>query len=65
MNQIPETIKSARIRKGYTQLQLAQIMGYASHRSVQQWESGRRPVPDNKKRELARLLGLTLDDLIP
>lgn len=65
MNPIAEKIRAARIRKSYTQADLAKLMGYSGRQSVQQWENGLRPVPDDKKRELALLLGLTVDDLIP
>lgn len=62
---IPQKIRDARIASGLTQKQLADALGYKSFQAVQRWELGQRPVPDEKKRELARLIGLTVDDLVP
>ena len=62
---IPQKIRDARNASGLTQKQLADALGYKSFQAVQRWELGQRPVPDEKKRELARLIGLTVDDLVP
>lgn len=65
---IPEKIKAARTAKGFTQQELGEKLGYegqSAQVAVRQWELNRRPVPMEKIRPLAALLGLTLDDLIP
>lgn len=68
MQDIPATIKAARIRCGYTQKELGAKIGYkgeSQERVIRYIESGRRPVPLEKIRALAAALNLTLDDLIP
>lgn len=65
---IPAKIKATRQAKGLTQQQLGEMLGYTGESArvaLQQWESGRRPVPLEKIRPLAAALNLTLDDLIP
>lgn len=62
---IPEIIKEARIKKGLTQAQVASALGYKNFQAYQRWELGARPVPNEKKRALANLLDLTVDDLVP
>ena len=65
---IPEKIKAARLASGLTQQQLGEAAGYAGDSaqvSVRRWEAGTRPVPTDKIRTVAKLLHLTLDDLIP
>ena len=63
-----EKIAAARKLAMMTQQQLGEAMGYtgrAAKVTVQEWEHDRRPVPIYKLRLLAKVLGLTLDDLIP
>ena len=65
---IPAVIKAARIRAGLTQLELGEKLGYeygTARVTVARWESGTRPVPDDRKRALVTALGLTFDDIIP
>lgn len=62
---IPAIIREARIAAGLTQEQVAEALGYKSRQAPQRWELGARPVPDEKKRALANLLGITVDDLVP
>ena len=65
---IPAIIKAARIKCGYTQQQLGEMLGYTGEYaqvSVRRWETGKTPVPLIKIRPLAAALNLTLDDLIP
>lgn len=65
---IPEKIKAARLASGLTQQQLGELCGYAGDSaqvSVRRWEAGTRPVPTERLRIVAKLLNLTLDDLIP
>ena len=65
---IPEKIKAARLASGLTQQQLGELCGYSKAsalRTVQRWEYGEKYVPHEKLRTVAKLLHLTLDDLIP
>lgn len=65
---ITETIKKARLDAGLTQQKLGELCGYtesSAMRTVQRWESGARFIPHEKLRIVARLLNLTLEDLIP
>ena len=65
---IPEKIKTARLMVGLTQQQLGEACGYEDKSAlvtVNRWESGTRPVPIEKLRTVAKLLNLTLDDLVP
>lgn len=68
MKDIPPIIKAARIRAGFTQQELGERIGYTGQTaqvSIRKWESGKAPVPMAKVRQLAAVLNLTLDDLIP
>ena len=61
---IPEKIKAARLASGLTQQQLASMCNVAV-RTVIRWEVGDRHVATEHLRIVAKLLHLTLDDLIP
>lgn len=66
--EIAERIKAARKAKGLTQLGLGEALGYegkTGEHFVSRWERNERPVPLDKIRPLANVLGLTIDDLIP
>lgn len=68
MKDIPPIIKAARIRQGFTQQELGERMGYSGESAgatMRKWETGKTPVPMVKIRQLAAVLNLTLDDLIP
>lgn len=65
---IAEKIKQARIDAGYTQQKFGELCGYegaSAQNTVQRWEYGTRPVPIEKLRIVAKILNLTLDDLVP
>lgn len=65
---IPEKIRAARIAANLTQKQLGEQAGYtgsAAQVTVGRWEIGARPVPVEKLRIVAKLLKLTIDDLVP
>ena len=65
---IPERIKQARLDAGLTQQKLGELCGYtgdSAQVTVRRWEAGSRPIPLEKLRTVARLLNLTLEDLIP
>jgi len=53
-------IKEARLKKGYTQLQMAQMIGVA-HLTYILWEKGvtKNPTPENKEK-LEKILGIKL-----
>lgn len=65
IKKIPSIIREARIASGLTMKQVSTSLECANYQVVQQWELGTRPVPDDKKRALAKLIGLTVDDLVP
>lgn len=68
MKNIPDTIKAARIRCGFTQQELGEKLGYSESSAgpmIRQFESGKTPVPLVKIRALAAALNLTVDDLVP
>ena len=63
-----EKIAAARKQAHLTQQQLGEALGYTGRSAamtVQKWEHDRQPVPIYKLRQLAKVLHLTLDDLIP
>lgn len=65
---IPEKIKSARQQVGLTQQQLGEACGYGGDTAqvtVRRWENGRLDIPVRKLRTVAKLLKLSLEDLIP
>lgn len=65
---IAEKIKQARIEAGYTQQKFGEKCGYEGETAqvtVRRWESGRLDIPTRKLRTVAKLLNLTLDDLVP
>ena len=65
---IPEKIKAARLMVGLTQQQFGEKCGYEGETAqvtVRRWESGRLDIPTRKLRAVAKLLNLTLDDLVP
>ena len=66
--EIAKRIREARKAAGYTQVQLGEKLGYEGRIgevTVSRWERNERPVPLDKLRKLAEVLGLTLDELIP
>lgn len=66
--EIAKRIKEARIKADMSQRELGELLGYEganAQRTVTRWEHNERPVPLDKIRLLAKVLDLTLDDLIP
>ena len=66
--EIGERIMAARKARGLTQQQLGELCGYKGHIaavSVQNWEHNRSLVPIERIRTVSKVLGLTLDRLIP
>jgi len=59
-------LRIARENAGYTQAAVAQLIGYrgTSKSSINAWEDGRRPVPLDKLKALARLYQVPVDRFI-
>ena len=62
-----QTIRNARLSKGYTQEQLAEMLGYQPGGSayIRKYESGRSYPPYDKLRILSAVLTIPLDKLVP
>lgn len=63
-----EELRKHRVYCGFTQRGLAEALGYkgrAGECTVQNWEYDKQPIPVKHYRRLARLLRLSLDDMIP
>ena len=68
MKDIAVVIKTARVKAGYTQKQLGELLGHEGEYAqllIRRWETGKVLGPVTKVRALAAALNLTLDDLIP
>lgn len=57
-------IKEARLKKGMTQQELADILGYQSRASVQKIENGSRGVPKDQLAKISKALGIPIVDLL-
>lgn len=67
-NRFGDLIRTRRIVLGYTQRQLGEMCGYQgriAENTIQLWEYGKRPVPADRLRRLAKALQLPLEALIP
>lgn len=67
-NRFGDLIRTRRIVLGYTQRQLGEMCGYQgriAENTIQLWEYGKRPVPADRLRRLAKALKLPLEALIP
>lgn len=63
-----QRLMNARIIQGLTQRQVGERLGFDSKSGavmVGRWENGERPIPQAYIRQLADLLGLKPDDLLP
>ena len=63
----PDTIRAARTAAGLTQRQLGEVAGYidtTAQSFVASWEAGTRPIPRDKIRLVAEVLGINPTDLI-
>lgn len=54
---IGDRIKKAREKKGWTQKELAQQLGYESHMTIWRWENDDYPPPNRALMALERVLG--------
>lgn len=59
MNEIGTRIKNRRLQLGYTQEELAKLLGYKSQVAVSRIESGQRAFPMNKVNSFAKALDVT------
>ena len=65
---VGEVIRKARIARGLTQVELAEQLGYESTSNgstIRRWESGSLLPPLDRIRELAAILDIPIDSLIP
>jgi len=65
---VGEVIRKARIARGLTQVELAEQLGYESTSNgstIRRWESGSLLPPLDRIRELAAILDIPIDNLIP
>ncbi len=65
---VGEVIRQARIKQGITQVDLSVRMGYKPESlgiSVRKWETGKALPPLDKIRDLAAILDVPIDALIP
>lgn len=59
-----EMIKEARLKKGYSQAELAELLGYKSRSSINKIEVGERDVPFSILYNLTKILDLSFVDLV-
>lgn len=64
---VGENIRVARLKMGMTQMELQERLGYAQNLGsvVRGWESGKRLPPLDMIRQIADVLKMPLEDLIP
>lgn len=63
-----EELRERRTAIGFTQRGLAEALGYKGRGgecTIQNWEYGKQPIPIKHYRQLAKLLNLTLEEMIP
>ena len=54
-----ENLKRLRLARGFSQDELARMVGYTNRSSINKIEIGRSGIPSNKVNELARVLGVS------
>lgn len=54
-----ENLKRLRIAKGFSQDELAKMVGYTGRSSINKIEVGRSGIPSSKVNEIARVLGVS------
>lgn len=65
---IGEKIREARKAKRLTQRALGELLGYTGRggeSTIQNWEYGKQPVPQNKLKLLSKILEIPLEELLP
>lgn len=58
-----ENLKKLRIARGFSQDELAKLLGYTNRSSINKIEVGRSGIPTDKVNDLARVLGVSPLDL--
>jgi len=58
-----ENLKKLRVARGFSQDELAKMVGYTNRSSINKIEIGRSGIPSDKVNELARVLGVSPLDL--
>ena len=64
----PSIVRTGRIECSMTQQQLGELCGYSgalAQVQVAEWESGRRPIPRDKIKTIAKTLGIPIGQLLP
>lgn len=59
MEKIYENIKKLRLKKGYSQSKLAELVGYKDKTMISKIELGKVDLPQSKAEEFARVFGVT------
>lgn len=60
---IAENIRALRRKAGYSQNELASMLGYNTFTTIQKWESGVSTPPLGTFAKLAEIFGVSMDDL--
>lgn len=60
---LARNIRYLRLKKHYSQDEVARKLGYKSYTTIQKWESGVSEPPVGKLRALAELLGADINDI--
>ena len=64
-----EKLKAKRLEKGITQMQLADLLGQDAEKTrgsaIRIWESGKSLPSIETLRDLSRIYGCTIDELVP
>jgi transcriptional regulator with XRE-family HTH domain len=65
---VGEIIRENRVKAGLTQRKLGELLGYkdcSGERVIQLWEHNKQPVPLAKLKNLAKILNVPLEELLP
>lgn len=60
---LSENIRFLRLKKGFSQEYVADMLGYKSFTTIQKWESGVSEPPIKKLQELSKLFDVDIDDM--
>ena len=61
---LAENIEYLRIKKGYSQEYISNLLGYKSFTTIQKWESGVSEPPIKVLKQLSQLFEESMDDLV-
>jgi transcriptional regulator with XRE-family HTH domain len=56
-SKIGDLLRHARLKNGMTQAELAKRLGLKQPASIANWENGQQPIPDDRLKQLVRILG--------